>query len=125
MPRNGVAAAAGAGKTRGWYHGWNIVAAAILAQVAANGLTYNAFPPFLSAWARHVHVPVSELQLTVAGMVLVAAIASPAVGALADRAPARRIFMAGLLGMGGFFAGVRFSGAAPQILGPFFVGAPP
>jgi hypothetical protein len=35
---------ANAAPTRGWYHGWNIIAVCILSQVAANGLTYNTYP---------------------------------------------------------------------------------
>jgi MFS family permease len=117
---------AGAGPVppRGWYHGWNIVAAAILSQVAANGLTYNAFPLFLPDWSKQLHVPVSQLQLTVAGMVLVAALVSPTVGALADKLPARRIFAAGLLGMAVFYAAISFAGAAWQILALYGLLAP-
>lgn len=124
MPRNRTTAGPGSGAPGGWYYGWNIVAAAIFSQVAANGLTYNAFPLFLPDWSRQLHAPVSQLQLTVAGMVLVAAIVSPAVGALADRWPARRIFAAGLLGMAAFYACISFAQAAWQILALYGLLAP-
>jgi MFS family permease len=124
MPKTRTAAGQDSGAPRGWYYGWNIVAAAIFSQVAANGLTYNAFPLFLPDWSRQLHAPVSQLQLTVAGMVLVAAIVSPAVGALADRFPARRIFAAGLLGMAAFYACISFAQAAWQILALYGLLAP-
>lgn len=108
----------------GWYYGWNIVAAAILSQVAANGLTWNAFPLFLPDWSRELHAPVSQLQLNVAGMLLVASIVSPPIGALADRLPARRIFSTGLIGMALFYAAVSFVTAAWQILALYCLLAP-
>jgi hypothetical protein len=52
-------------RPRGWYHGWNIVAVCIVSQVAANGLTYNAFSLFLRDWSRELHAPISRLQLAV------------------------------------------------------------
>src|ERR1700730_8541892 len=71
---------AGSARQRGWYHGWNIVAVCVLSQVAANGLTYNAYSLFLRDWSEELHSPVSRLQLPIAGMALVAALISPMVG---------------------------------------------
>ena len=91
------------GRPRGWYHGWNIVALCILLQAAANGLTYNAFSLFLRDWSAQLHAPVSQFHLSIAAMALVAALAAPGVGILADKYPARRLFVAGLLGIAVFY----------------------
>jgi MFS family permease len=122
--RTSMTATSQARTARGWYHGWTIVAATILAQVAANGLTYNAFSLFLRDWSAQLHAPISELQLAVAGMVLVAALASPAVGALVDKRPARPIFACGLLGMAVFYVAVSFAQAAWQLLALYALLAP-
>lgn len=91
------------GRPRGWYHGWSIVAVCILMQAAANGLTYNAFSLFLRDWSAQLHSPVSQLHLAIGAMALVAALAAPGVGVLADKYPARRIFVGGLLGIAAFY----------------------
>ena len=91
------------GRPSGWYHGWNIVAVCILLQAVANGLTYNAFSLFLPDWAVELHAPVSQLHLAVAAMALLAALSAPGVGILADRFPARRLFVGGLLGIAAFY----------------------
>ncbi|HTV96162.1 MAG TPA: MFS transporter [Steroidobacteraceae bacterium] len=101
---------------RGWYYGWNIVAATVLSQVAANGLTYNCFSLFVHDWSRDLHAPISQLQLTVAAMVLVAALASPVIGSLADRFPARKLFAPGLLGIALFYVAVSAASAAWQVI---------
>ena len=88
---------------RGWYHGWSIVAVCILMQAVANGLTYNAFSLFLSDWSAQLHAPVSQFQLSVAGMALFASLAAPGVGILADKLPARRLLVGGLLGIAAFY----------------------
>src|SRR5580658_7368218 len=85
---------------RGWYYGWNIVAVAILSQIAANGLTYNAFSLFVHDWSKDLHAPISQLQLAVAAMALFAALTAPIIGTFADKYPARRLFAVGLMGIG-------------------------
>jgi MFS family permease len=101
---------------RGWYHGWNIVAVAMLAQVAANGLTYNAFSLFLKDWSADLHAPKSQLQLAIAAMGLFAALLSPLVGGWADKYPPRRLFGLGLLGMALFYLAVSFAQAPWQLI---------
>lgn len=91
------------GRPRGWYHGWSIVAVCILMQASANGLTYNAFSLFLRDWSAELHAPVSQLHLAIAAMALVAALSAPGVGILADKFPARRLFVIGLLGIAAFY----------------------
>ena len=101
---------------RGWYHGWNIVVVTILSQVAANGLTYNTFSLFVREWSTDLHAPISQLQLAVAAMALFAALASPAIGALADKYPARRLFGCGLLGIAAFYLAISVTTAAWQVI---------
>ena len=107
---------AAAAQPRGWYHGWNVVAVCILSQVAANGLTYNAYSLFLRDWSAQLHTPVSQLQLPLAAMALFAALAAPLVGALADKYPARPLFACGLLGMAAFYLAISFVTATWQML---------
>jgi MFS family permease len=96
----------GSVQQRGWYHGWNIVAVCVLSQVAANGLTYNAYSLFLRDWSAELHAPISQLQLPLAAMSLVAAFLAPVVGALADKYPARRLLGWGLIGMAVFYLAI-------------------
>src|SRR5579871_3156000 len=91
------------GRPRGWYHGWNVVAVCILLQAVANGLTYNSFSLFLRDWSADLNAPVSQLHLAVAAMALLAALSAPGVGILADKFPARRLFVGGLLGIATFY----------------------
>src|SRR5882757_3485001 len=102
-------------RQRGWYHGWNIVAVCVLSQVAANGLTYNAYSLFLRDWSAQLHAPISQLQLPIAGMALVAAMLSPMVVALADKSPVSRLFGWGLFGIAIFHVAISTATAAWQI----------
>lgn len=99
-----------------WYHGWSIVAALIVSQIAANCITYNSFPLFLKGWSGELHAPVSQFVASLSAMTLVAAIMSPIVGIWADRFPARWLFGIGLVGMGLFFIGVSLVTQAWQIV---------
>jgi MFS family permease len=111
-------------RQHGWYHGWNIVAVCVLSQVAANGLTYNAYSLFLRDWSAQLHAPISQLQLPIAGMALVAAMLSPMVGALADKYPARRLLGWGLFGMAIFYVAISTATAAWQVVALYAVLAP-
>jgi MFS family permease len=115
---------AGSVRQRGWYHGWNIVAVCVLSQVAANGLTYNAYSLFLRDWSANLHAPISQLQLPIAGMALVAALLSPMVGALADKYPARRLFGWGLIGMAIFYVAISAVTATWQVFALYALLAP-
>src|ERR1700731_4923799 len=115
---------AGSVRQHGWYHGWNIVAVCVLSQVAANGLTYNAYSLFLRDWSQELHAPVSQLQLPIAGMALVAALISPMVGVLADKYPARRLLGWGLLGMALFYVAISTVTATWQIAALYAALAP-
>jgi MFS family permease len=86
----------------GWYHGWNIVAVAVISQIAAYGLPLNSISLFLNDWARDLHSPISHLLLAMAPLAWVSAIASPIAGALADKRRARWLFGIGLAGIGLF-----------------------
>ncbi len=102
-------------RPRGWYYGWNITAVCILSQVAANGLTYNAYSLFLRDWSSQLHAPISQLQLPVAAMALVAALLAPLVGGLADKYPARRLLGWGLFGIAIFYLAISTVTAAWQV----------
>ena len=115
---------AGSAQQRGWYHGWNIVAVCVLSQVAANGLTYNAYSLFLRGWSDELHAPVSQLQLPIAGMALVAALLAPLIGALADKYPARRLFGWGLLGMAIFYLAISMATTTWQVVALYGLLAP-
>jgi MFS family permease len=115
MDDQGMTQIAGAARQRGWYYGWNITAVCILSQVAANGLTYNAYSLFLRDWSSQLHTPVSQLQLPVAAMALVAALLAPLVGGLADKYPARRLLGWGLFGIAIFYIAISTVTAAWQV----------
>src|SRR5579862_1809209 len=102
--------------SRGWYHGWNVVAVCVLSQVAANGLTYNAYSLFLRDWSAQLNAPISLLQLPIAAMALVAALISPFVGAMADKYAARRLLGWGLVGIAVFYLAVSATTAAWQLV---------
>jgi MFS family permease len=115
MDDQGMTQIAGAARQRGWYYGWNITAVCILSQVAANGLTYNAYSLFLRDWSSQLHAPISQLQLPVAAMALVAALLAPLVGGLADKYPARRLLGWGLFGIAAFYIAISTVTAAWQV----------
>lgn len=95
-----------AARRRGWYHGWNVVAACVFAQAAANALPINAFSLFLRIWSRQLHTPISTMQLGIAACSIGCALLSPLVGMLSDKYPARWIFGAGLAAATVFCMGV-------------------
>lgn len=119
-----MASVATPGRAGGWYYGWNIVAAGILSQIAAYGLTTNSFSLFLRDWSSQLHAPISRLQLGILAMVLVAGVLSPIVGSLADRYSARKLFAFGLLGMAAFYWAISAARASWQIIALYGVQAP-
>jgi MFS family permease len=115
---------ASAAPSRGWYHGWNIIAVCILSQVAANGLTYNTYSLFLRDWSAQLQAPISRLQLPIAAMSAVAALIAPLAGVFADKYPARRLFVCGLLGITAFYLAISAVTDAWQILALYGLLAP-
>jgi MFS family permease len=109
---------------RGWYHGWNIVAACVLSQAAANGLPVNAFSLFLQDWSAQLHAPISFFQLGLAALGIVSAFGSPWVGVLADKYPARWLLGGGLLSTACFYLGVSAVNTSWQLLALFTVVLP-
>jgi MFS family permease len=93
-------------------------------QAAANGLTYNAFSLFLRDWSAQLHAPVSQFHLSVAAMALVASLAAPGVGILADKYPARRLFTVGLLGIAAFYFSISAVTAVWQVTALYGLLAP-
>jgi MFS family permease len=110
MPTKG-----GAVRSSGWYHGWNIVAAVVLSQVAANGLAINSMSLFLGQWATDLNSPISQLLLAMLPLALVASLAAPFVGTLADKYSARWLLGAGLAGVAVFCLGVSTINATWQL----------
>jgi MFS family permease len=102
--------------TRGWYHGWNIVGVCVLAGMAASALPVNAFSLFLPQWSRDLHTPFSTLTLGIAAMGFACSALSPIIGGLADRYPARWLFLAGLIGVAAFCFGISMMTAGWQII---------
>jgi MFS family permease len=84
---------------RGWYHGWNVVFATIVSQIAANGLGVNSLSLFLHGWAGDLHSPASKILLAMPALGAAVAILSPVIGTVADRYPARWLFALGLIGV--------------------------
>ena len=80
-----------------WYYGWNIVAAAVLSQVAVSGLTVNCFSLFLHDWSVQLHTPISTLELGFSAFGFISAILGPLAGIYADKYPSRLLFGTGLL----------------------------
>lgn len=103
-------------RRRGWYHGWNIVAACMAAQIAANALPINAFSLFLHDWSKQLHTSISTLQLGLAASSMGVALLSPFVGSLADRYPARWLFGIGLAGTAVCCFGISVVAATWQLL---------
>ena len=93
----------------GWYYGWNIVAVCVLAGIAANGLPISCLSLFLGNWAHDLHTPISSLLIALLPLAFVTALASPVIGALADRYPARWLFGAGLVGVTVFCLGISLA----------------
>jgi MFS family permease len=93
----------------GWYYGWNIVGACILAGIAASALPINAFSLFLADWSAEFHAPVSTLQLGIGSCGLGCALLSPFVGILADKYSARWLFGIGLAGIVVFCLGISYA----------------
>jgi MFS family permease len=104
-----------------WYHGWNIVAACVLAQTGALALTINCFSLFLPQWTREFGVPVSELTLAVTFFSFGTAALAYLIGVCADRYPARWLFGGGLGAIAVAHLLIARSEAAWQILAIYMV----
>jgi MFS family permease len=111
--------ASGAAARRGWYHGWNIVAVSILAQIAGVGLSVNAFSLFLKDWSADLHTPISTFQISLIATSIGSALVSPLFGAFSDKYPARWLFTLGLLVLAAFHLLVSFATAPWQIIALF------
>ena len=98
-----------------WYHGWNIVAVAILSQIAGNGLALNSMSLFLHDWARDLRAPISALLVAILPFSVIVSISSPLIGALADRYPARLLIAIGLTGMVAFCLLMSLADATWQV----------
>jgi len=104
-----------------WFHGWNIVAVCIIAQMAALALTINCFTLFLHGWSAEFHAPVSTLTISVALFSLGAAITSTFIGMAVDRFPARWLFGGALAGLALFHLLMSFATAGWQVVALYVV----
>lgn len=91
---------------RGWYHGWNVVAACVIATFLSNGMAINAFSLFLSDWSKDLDTPISTFQLALAPLGILSGACGALAGILADKYPARWLFGVGLAAMVLFQLGI-------------------
>jgi MFS family permease len=108
----------------GWYYGWNIVAACVLAGIAASALPINAFSLFLHDWSTQLHAPISTFQLGIGSCGLGCALLAPFVGVMADKYPGRWLFAIGLFGMVVFCLGISLVTQVWQFMVLYAVLAP-
>jgi MFS family permease len=108
----------------GWYYGWTIVAITVLTQIVANGLPANALSLFLHPWSQELHAPISAILLALLVMIVVASLASPWVGALADSKPARLLLGIGVAGMAVIFVAMSWISAIWQLLALYAIAMP-
>ncbi len=99
-----------------YYHGWNIVGACIIAQLAALGVTLNCFSLFLPGWTAEFHTPASALALGVTIFSFGCAIFAVPAGLAVDRFPIRWVMGLGLAGIALFHLVVGFAGSGLQII---------
>jgi MFS family permease len=101
---------------RAWYHGWNIIAACTLAQIAGNGISGLSYSLFLPGWTVDLHTSISVLQLPWIPFAVLCGIAAPMIGLYADKLPARWVIGVGLAGMAVFNLAVSLVTAAWQLV---------
>ena len=111
--------ASAASRRIGWYHGWNIVGLAVLAQMGAMGLSLNCFSLFLQGWRHEFAVPVSTLSLAVTIFSLSCTLFCAVAGWAADRFPARWLIAAGLAFVAVCYAAVAASTAFWQVIAAY------
>lgn len=106
----------GVDPSRGWYHGWNIVAVCVLAGIASSALPINAFSLFLHDWSVDLYAPISRLQLGIGACGIGCALLAPLVGILADKYSGRWLIGFGLGGMALSCVGVSYAHALWEYL---------
>lgn len=99
-----------------YYHGWNIIAACILSQLAALGVPINCFSLFVGGWSTQFHTPISALALGMTFFSLGCSIWCPVVGFLADKYPVRNLMVIALVAMALFHFTIGFVNAGWQII---------
>ncbi|TAK99750.1 MAG: MFS transporter, partial [Rhodospirillaceae bacterium] len=114
-----MTSSAGVAQRRGWYYGWNIVGACILAEIAASALPANAFSLFLHDWSTQLNCSISTLQLGIGAFAFIVPLLSPFSGVLADKYPARLLFGIGLVVIALFCVAMSYITAAWQMVALF------
>jgi len=84
-------------KAGSWYHGWNILAVCVLAQIATLGVATNCLTFFLEGWSRDFNMPISQIVIAIPLFSVTCCILAPVVGGLADRYPVRLLLAGALL----------------------------
>jgi MFS family permease len=79
------------------YHGWNILAICVLAQIAALGVATNCLTFFLHSWSRDFNMPISQIVMAIPIFSVTCCFLAPVVGALADRYPVRLLLAGAML----------------------------
>lgn len=107
-----------------YYHGWNIIMACVLSQLAALGVTINCFSLFVGGWSAQFHTPISALALGMTIFSLGCAIWCPLVGYFADKYPVRNLMAIALVGIALFHFAVGSVSGGWQIIALYSVPLP-
>jgi sugar phosphate permease len=98
-----------------YYYGWNIVGAAVLGLIAANGVPLTCVSLYLKPWSKEFSVPISNILFAMTPMMLFMGISAAVVGTFADRKPARALMSLGLAALALITLAGSFATAAWQI----------
>ena len=109
---------------RGWYHGWNIVAGAILTSIALMSLAMNSLSLFLADWSRELNAPISTLQLAITGFGIASAVVAPLAGMLVDRLHGRVLFVFGFAILASSELAIAFMTETWQLMAIYIVALP-
>jgi MFS family permease len=102
--------------SRGYYHGWNIVAVCIVSQFTALGILVNCFSLFVEGWHAAFGTPISTLATGITLFSLSCAVWAPWVGVLAERFELRKIMVTALLGVALVHVAIAWATAGWQIV---------
>lgn len=105
-------------------HGWIIVCACVIAQMAALGLTINCFTLFLRYWTVEFAAPVSSLVIAVTLFSIAAGVVNSFIGIAVDRFPARWLFASALLTLSLFHLAMSFIGSTLELVGLYVLVLP-
>ncbi|MGE4060766.1 MAG: MFS transporter, partial [Sphingomonadales bacterium] len=99
-----------------WYYGWNVIAVALVFEIATVGIGFSCFTFWVTPWLDEFDVGRGHIMLAVAFATISNGILSPIAGWLMERWSMRVIVPMGLLLFAGGLALVSVATAAWQIL---------